>query len=76
MKVDTAFVTSFISDVMQTVDSVHHGRFAVLSMKNAVFCDVTPRASIRTEVSEERIATIIRVSSISELGITLAVTSK
>jgi hypothetical protein len=37
-------------------------------MKNAVFSDVTPCALLRTDVSEERIASIIRVERISELG--------
>jgi hypothetical protein len=31
---------------------------------------------IRTDISEERVASIIRAEKISELGITLAVTSK
>jgi hypothetical protein len=44
-------------------------------MKNAVFWDVTPLALVRTDVSEERIASIIRVTRIGELGTTLAVTS-
>jgi hypothetical protein len=43
-------------------------------MKNAAFCDVTPYGSLRTNVSEERIASIIRVTRISELGTTSAVT--
>jgi hypothetical protein len=44
-------------------------------MKNAVFWDVTLCDSCKTEVSEERIASIIRVTGIGELGTTLAVTS-
>jgi hypothetical protein len=43
-------------------------------MKNAVFWNVTPRGCLRTEVSGERIAFIIRVKGISEPGM-LAVTS-
>jgi hypothetical protein len=38
-------------------------------MKNGVFWDVTPRvALVRTDVSEELSASIIRVTRISELG--------
>jgi hypothetical protein len=37
----------------------------VLTMEDAVFCDVTPCVLIRTDVSEERIATIVRVKSIA-----------
>jgi hypothetical protein len=44
-------------------------------MKSAVFWDVTPCGSLRTDVSEEHIASIISVESISELGTTLAVSS-
>jgi hypothetical protein len=42
---------------------------------NTVFCDVTPcGAHIRTDVSEESGASIMKVTRISELGM-LAVTS-
>jgi hypothetical protein len=41
-----------------------------VTMKNAVFWDV---ALVRTDVSEERIVSIIRVTRICELGTTLAV---
>jgi hypothetical protein len=41
-------------------------------MKNGVFWDV---ALVRTDVSEELNASIIRVTRIGELGTTLAVTS-
>jgi hypothetical protein len=44
------------------------------TMKNYFFWDLRREALIRTGVSEERIASIIRVERISELG-TLAVTS-
>jgi hypothetical protein len=43
--------------------------------KNGVFCDVMPCGSLRTDVSEELSASIIRVTRIGELGTTLAVTS-
>jgi hypothetical protein len=46
----------------------------VVIMKNAIFLDVMPCGSLRTDVSEERNASIIRVTRISELGM-LAVTS-
>jgi hypothetical protein len=42
-----------------------------VTMKNAVFSGV---AFVRTDVSEERIASIIRKKRIRELGTTLAVT--
>jgi hypothetical protein len=44
-------------------------------MKNAVFWDVTPLALVKTDVSEDRIASIIKVTRINELGERLAVTS-
>jgi hypothetical protein len=43
-------------------------------MKDAVFLDVRVALG-RTDVSEERIASIIRVTRIGELGTTLSVTS-
>jgi hypothetical protein len=49
--------------------------FTAVTMKNAVFCDVAPCGFVRTDVSEERSASIIRVTRIGELGTTLAVTS-
>jgi hypothetical protein len=44
-------------------------------MKNAVFLDVTLCGLVRTDVSDERIASIIRVERISELETSAAVTS-
>jgi hypothetical protein len=44
-------------------------------MKNAVYSDVTPCESVRTDVYEELIASIFRATRIGELGKTLAVTS-
>jgi hypothetical protein len=44
-------------------------------MKNGVFWDVTPCGSVRTDVSEELSASFIRVTRISELGTTLALTN-
>jgi hypothetical protein len=44
-------------------------------MKNGIFWDVTHGALVRTDVSEELTASIIRVTRIVEQG-TLAVTSK
>jgi hypothetical protein len=55
-----------------------HERFEVftaVTIKNGVFWDVTPCALVRTDVSEELSASIIRVTRIDELGTTLAVTS-
>jgi hypothetical protein len=43
-------------------------------MKNAVFLDVTPFGSLRTDFSEELSASINKVTRIGELGTTLAVT--
>jgi hypothetical protein len=45
-----------------------------VTMKNAVFWDVTPVTLVRTDVSEEPSASFIRITRIGELG-TLAVTS-
>jgi hypothetical protein len=44
-------------------------------MKNAVFSGGMPMDFVRTDVSEERIASIIRVTRISELETTLVATS-
>jgi hypothetical protein len=44
-------------------------------VKNAVLWDVTPCGSLRTNVSEESIASIISVARIGELGTTLAITN-
>jgi hypothetical protein len=44
-------------------------------MKNAIFWDLRRVAIVRTDISEERIAFIIRVTRSRELGTTLAVTS-
>jgi hypothetical protein len=49
--------------------------FMAVTMKNAIFWDVTPCESCKTDVSEEFSASIIRVTRIGELGTTLAVTS-
>jgi hypothetical protein len=46
-----------------------------VTMKNGVFGDVTPVAFVRSDASKERKASFIRVTRISELGTTLAVTS-
>jgi hypothetical protein len=48
--------------------------FTVVTM-NAVFWDIKPRASCRADVSEERSASIIRVTRIDELATTLVVTN-
>jgi hypothetical protein len=45
-------------------------------MKNDVFWDVRRVALVRTNVSKEFSASLIRVTRIGELGTTLAVTSK
>jgi demethoxyubiquinone hydroxylase (CLK1/Coq7/Cat5 family) len=47
--------------------------FTAVTKKNAVFWDVTPCGSCKNRVSEERSASIIRVTRIGELG-TSAVT--
>jgi hypothetical protein len=49
--------------------------FIAVSMKNAAFLDVTSCGCSKNRCMEEDIASIIRVTRISELGTTLAVTS-
>jgi hypothetical protein len=51
---------------------VRYEVFAAMTMKNAMFWGVTKCGSVRTGVSEKRVASIIRVRSVRELG-TLAV---
>jgi hypothetical protein len=46
-----------------------------VTMKDAVFWDDTPCGSCKNEVSEERIASIIKSARIGEVGTMLAVTS-
>jgi hypothetical protein len=46
-----------------------------VTMKNGIFWDVTSVDLVRTDVSEDPSASIIRVIRINELGTTLAVTS-
>jgi hypothetical protein len=47
----------------------------VVTMKNAIFWDVMPCGSCKNRISEECITSIIRVTRISALGTTIAVTS-
>jgi hypothetical protein len=47
----------------------------VVTMRNGVFWDVTPCGSCKNRVSEEHIASIIKVTRIGELGTTLALTN-
>jgi hypothetical protein len=49
--------------------------FTAVTMKNVVPGVLRSVALVRTEVTEEHIASIIRVTRIGELGITLAITS-
>jgi hypothetical protein len=48
--------------------------FTVVTINTAIVWDITPWALVRTDVSEEHIAYIFRVTTIGELGTTLAVT--
>jgi hypothetical protein len=45
--------------------------FTAVTLKNAVFWDVTPCGSLSTDVSEELSGSIIRVTRNSEQGTTL-----
>jgi hypothetical protein len=54
---------------------VRYEVFTAVTMKGAVFCDVAPCDSLRTDISEQIIASIIRVKTIGKLKTTLAVTS-
>jgi hypothetical protein len=45
-------------------------------MKNTVFLDVVLEAIVRTDVSQELVAPIVRFERISGIGTTLAETSK
>jgi hypothetical protein len=53
----------------------NHNLKVSLIIKNTVFWDVSSVDLVRNDVSEERIASIIRVTRISELGKHLAATS-
>jgi hypothetical protein len=46
-----------------------------VTIKNAVYWNVTPCGFVRTDVYEERIASIIKVKKVSDLGRALTVTS-
>jgi hypothetical protein len=54
---------------------VRFGVITAVSMKNAIFWNVTPCVSCRSDISEECMAPVIRVKRINELGTALAVTS-
>jgi hypothetical protein len=63
------------SEVCGRVRNSRYVRFEVftaVTMKNAVFWDVTLVALVRTDVSEERSTSIIRATEIGELGTPLA----
>jgi hypothetical protein len=65
------FKTSF-----RRLDSVRlQALFQIKDRRNVVFWDVMPWHSYKTEDSEERRASIIKVTKFGELGTTLAVTS-
>jgi hypothetical protein len=53
---------------------VRYELLTAVTVKNAVFWEVRPWGLVKTDVSDEYIASIIRVTRIGELG-TLAVTS-
>jgi hypothetical protein len=63
--------TSYVSGQVQKVFEV----FTAVTMKNAVFWDITPYSSCKNRRFEETYRPIIRVTRIGELGTTLAVTS-
>jgi hypothetical protein len=48
--------------------------YTAVTVKNAIFCDVTLVALVRTDLPAEGIASIFRVRRIRELGTMLAVT--
>jgi hypothetical protein len=47
-------------------------KFQFRYIKNAISWDVTPCGFVRTDVSDERAASIIKVTRIGDLGTTLA----
>jgi hypothetical protein len=47
---------------------IRFGVFTVVAVKNAIFCYDMPAAHVSTDVSEERVASIIRLKRISEPG--------
>jgi hypothetical protein len=49
--------------------------FTAVAMKNAIFWELRHVALVRVDVSDELIASNIRVTGIGELGTTLALTS-
>jgi hypothetical protein len=63
------------TDIEKCAACVRFEVFTAVTMKNTVFWDLTPLGFVITDVSKERIASIIRVEGVRELGTTLAVTS-
>jgi hypothetical protein len=59
--------------LVTTIRGVRFEVFTAVTMKNGVFCDVTP-CLVRIDISVELSASNIRVTRIGELG-TLAITS-
>jgi hypothetical protein len=49
--------------------------FTAVTLKNVVFWDVSRVALVRADVSEEHIASIIRMTKIGEVGTKLAITT-
>jgi hypothetical protein len=68
-------VAEMIFDLLQGIAGELEMKKYPEKLENAVFWDVMPVALVITEVSVQRIACIIRVIRIVELGTTLAVTS-
>jgi hypothetical protein len=73
---DETFGSIKCEEALEQLHNVRFEVFKVVTMKNGVFWDVTPVALVRTNVSEELSASIIRVKKIDELGTMLAITSK
>jgi hypothetical protein len=72
------FPKCLLQQYIHTIEIGAHERFEVfmaVTMKNAIFWDVTPCGTVRTNISKECIVSIITVTRISELGTMLAVTS-
>jgi hypothetical protein len=78
----TPNLCAIFSNWSQSADTYKHGRYSVkfevftaVTMKNFILGMRRRVALIRTGVTEECIASIIRMERISDLGITLAVTT-
>jgi hypothetical protein len=80
-KLNLYIITSFfvarwrIAITKQLIGYERFEGFTAVTIRNAVFWDVTPCSLVKADILEERSSSIISVTKIGELGTTLRVTT-